>query len=329
MAVHVTDLNLLRDQLMVRREKLETAAARQGTAGLLQLLEQVDQALERMDNGSFGVCEACKGTVEAERLLSDPLARFCLDCLRPAEQRALEEDLELARRIQTALLPAPNLSAIGWNVSYYYQPAGVVSGDYCDLIHQGNDLYFMVGDVSGKGVAASMSMANLHAMFRALVPAGLALSELVQRANRIFSESTLPTQYATLVCGKASACGAVEICNSGHPRPFHVSSSGVVPLDPSALPLGMFHDQEFECASFQVSPGDALVIYTDGFSDAVDPEGREYGAGRLQNLLRGVHGRHARHLVERCNGDLAAFSAGSSRLDDQTLMALQFAPVQN
>src|SRR5512147_1768858 len=100
MAVHVTDLHLLRDQLLERRQKLETAVARTQTANLLQLLEQVDKALERVNAGTYGVCEACLGTVEPQRLLADPLARVCLDCLRPEEARALEADLELAASIQ-------------------------------------------------------------------------------------------------------------------------------------------------------------------------------------------------------------------------------------
>ena len=95
MAIQVTDLHMLRDQLMVRRQKLETAVAKTQTANLLHLLEQVDHALERVDHGSYGVCEHCAGTVEPERLFADPLTQLCLDCLNPTEQRALEQDLLL------------------------------------------------------------------------------------------------------------------------------------------------------------------------------------------------------------------------------------------
>src|SRR5260370_32911851 len=243
---------------MKRREKLQNASAGSQTANMVQLLEQVDKALERVDNGKFGVCEACDGTVETPRLLADPLARLCLDCLKPAEQRALEQDLEVAERIQAGLLPQRDLQAAGWRISYHYQPAGMVSGDYCDLIQHDRDLYFMVGDVSGKGVAASMMMSNLHAMFRALVPAGLPVPQLVERANRIFSESTLPNQYATLICGRASECGEVEICNGGHLPPFPISSAGGSAIQSAALPLAMFHGQEFLVTRPHFSPGDTL-----------------------------------------------------------------------
>jgi len=329
MAIQVTDMSLLREQLVLRREKLEAASARSHTANLVQLLEQVDKALERLDVGTYGICDVCHESMGAERVLSDPLAQICLDCLPPAERRQLEQDLELAARIQTGLLPRREISSAGWQVSYHYEAAGLVSGDYIDVLPHSKDLYFMVGDVSGKGVAASMLMANLHAMFRVLVPTGLPVAELVSRANRIFCESTLPTQYATLIVGKASACGEVEICNGGHPAPFHVSSRSVDPLGSSGLPVGLFADQEFACTKTQFSPGDSLVLYTDGVTEAVGVDGSEYGEQRLGEFLRSTNGRGSAELVKACVDDLLSFRASSRKLDDQALMVLKFTPVQN
>lgn len=328
MAIQVTDLHLLRDQLLLRREKLGAALARSQTANLVQLLEQVDKALERVDTGSYGECEGCHGTVEAQRLMADPLARVCLECLRPSEQRALEQDLELAARIQAGLLPGRDLSVAGWKVSYHYQPARLVSGDYCDVVSHGQDLYFMVGDVSGKGVAASMLMANLHAMFRALIPTGLPLSQLVGRANRIFSDSTLPTHYATLILGRAGLSGEVEICNGGHLPPLHLSRTGVSSIQSSALPVGMFHDQEFLSTRVNFSPGDSLVVYTDGFTESSGDGGAEYGEQRLGGVLQGRHGHGSRQLLDACVKDLLSFRDGSPAMDDQTLMVLTFSPGQ-
>jgi phosphoserine phosphatase RsbU/P len=326
MGIQVTDLHLLRDQLLVRRQKLETAAARSKTANLLQLLEQVDRALERADHGSYGICEVCDGTLEPERLFADPLAEVCLTCLNPAEQRALEQDLMLAAQIQAGLLPKRDFCAPGWKVAYHYEPAGQVSGDYCDLVQQGNDLYFMVGDVSGKGVAAAMLMANLHALFRVLIPSGLPLEQLVERANRLFCESTLPTQYATLVVGKADAFGNVEICNGGHPAPLHVSAKSITALQTATVPVGLFCDQKFSSSKFRVAPGDTLVIYTDGISEAESPDGSQFGAASLEKLLAGCQEMQSQELVEKCLQEVLRFRSGSPKLDDQALMALKFAP---
>jgi sigma-B regulation protein RsbU (phosphoserine phosphatase) len=326
MAIQVTDLQVLRDQLLLRRQKLGTAIQKSQTANLVQLLEQVDKALEKVNAGTYGLCESCMGTVEAERLITDPLTNLCLDCLKPSEARALEQDLALAARIQAGLLPRADVSAAGWNVAFHYQAAGLVSGDYCDLMPYGKDLYFMVGDVSGKGVAASLLMANLHAMFRALIPTGLPLPQLVGRANRIFSESTLPMQYATLVVGRAGTDGEVEICNGGHLAPFHISAGGVNAIDSSALPIGMFLDQEFPSVRFNASPGDSLVLYTDGLTESSTTGGSEYGDQRLETVLHASRHQCARQLLEACIKDHLAFRNGTAVFDDQTLMVLNFAP---
>jgi len=328
MGIQVTDLHLLRDQLVVRRQKLEAATAKAQTANLLQLLEQVDRALERVDHGSYGVCDVCQGSVEPERLFADPLTQLCLDCLKPAEQRALEQDLLLAARIQAGLLPKRDFSAAGWKVAYHYEPAGQVSGDYCDLVQHGNHLYFMVGDVSGKGVAAAMLMSNLHALFRVLIPTGLPLDQLVERANRLFSESTLPTQYATLVVGKADEFGNVEICNGGHPAPLHVGANHVAAIHSATVPVGLFSDQKFSSSTLRAAPGDSLVIYTDGISEAEGPDGSQFGAASLEKLLReaGCSQLQSHELVDKCLKEVQKFRAGSPKLDDQALMVLQFQP---
>jgi sigma-B regulation protein RsbU (phosphoserine phosphatase) len=329
MAIHATNFHVLRDQLLLRREKLAGAISKSQTANLFQLLEQVDKALERVDHGVYGICEYCLGKVEATRLLADPLTRVCLDCLNPSEQRALEQDLALAARIQAGLLPEPDVAAGGWRVSYHYQPASLVSGDYCDLVRYGQDLYFMVGDVSGKGVAASMLMANLHALFRVLIPTGLPLLELVGRANRIFSESTLPGQYATLVVGRARDGGEVEICNGGHLPALHLGPAGMNVIASSSLPVGMFQDHEFTSTQIGFSPGDSLVLYTDGLTECPGDGGTEYGEQRLGQLLEARRGDGCRQLVDACLSDLHAFRGSSPTLDDQTLMVLQFSPVQH
>src|SRR5205823_9198791 len=127
----------------------------------------------------------------------------------------LEKDLDRAWVIQGELLPKLNLRFNGWEVSYHYEPAGPVSGDYCDLVStDSGDLYFLIGDVAGKGVAASLLMSRLQAIFRSLITTQLPVNELVERANHFFADTTMRPYYATLVCGKASADGQVEICNA-------------------------------------------------------------------------------------------------------------------
>src|SRR6516225_5126411 len=315
---------VVQEQLVNRRARLESEIGRVGPAPDLELLlREVDAALARVNAGTYGICETCHDTIEADRLLTDPLVRFCLDHLPPSEQRALERDLELVASIQRGLLPPGDLQADGWQAAYHYRPARLVSGDYCDLIPMpGGAFYFMVGDVSGKGVAASMLMAHLHAMFRALVPTELKLPELMSRASRLFCESTLPMHYATLVCGRASADGAVEICNAGHPPPIVVRAGRTERIGATGLPLGVFGSQQFGVGRLQLSSGDALVVCTDGVIEAETRDGDVYGVDRLPAMLGGLHRASALALVSACMADLMSFLAGNAATDDVTLMAI-------
>src|SRR5262245_50919570 len=149
---------LLHEQLVDRQRKLRSVAAQPEAEGeIARLLSEVDAALDRMQSGTYGICETCHEPIETERLLVDPLLRLCLPHLSPTQQRAFEEDLNLASQIQRGLLPARDFNCGAWKAAYHYDPAGLVSGDYCDLVAADcGAIYFMLGDVAGKGVAASM-----------------------------------------------------------------------------------------------------------------------------------------------------------------------------
>ena len=316
---------VLRRQLIDRRQKLVSASSVfHRPAELTRLLDEVDSALKRMDDGIYGLCEVCHDPVETERIIANPTERFCIDHLTANQQRALEEDLQLAAQIQNTLLPPPTRSVACWDVAYHYQPAGPVSGDYCDLINgEDESLYFVLGDVSGKGVAASMLMAHLHAMFRTLASIEMPLEQMVERASRVFCESTLPTQYATLVCGKASADGQVEICNAGHLPPLLVQRGDVTRIAATGLPVGMFCSESFSVSKFKMEKGDSIFLYTDGCSERLDDTGQEYGLDRLCEMLREDPDTSPRPLLERGLRHLENFAQGNAPIDDVTLMAIQ------
>ncbi len=314
----------LRTELKQRRERLHQALhSPAADASLSKLLQDVDVALNRIDQGTFGLCESCHETIEVDRLLSDPLVRFCLDHLSTAEQRALESDLSLAARIQRALLPKPDWAPVGWDVRYHYQPAGMVSGDYCDLFESHGGLLFMLGDVSGKGVAASMLMSHLHATFRILAEGGLPLDRMVEDANRIFCESTLAGQFATLVIGRAAHDGSVEFVSAGHLPVLHLHGDGATPKDSTGVPLGMFSNTRFPVHRLTLAHGDSLFLYTDGLTDARNHADAEYGLPRIRSLAA-CHARtHPAGLISECLSDLLAFRGDSKQTDDLTLLAVR------
>lgn len=317
------EITFLLGQLEERRRRLEQAIALTPRNGsLATLLREVDSALERMDKGRYGLCEECHEPVERERLLADPLVRYCLDHLTNAQRTALQRDLNLAAEVQRKLLPQANLCVDNWETSYHYAPQGPVSGDYCDLIPYDGQLFFVLGDVSGKGVAASMLMAQLHALFRSLTGLGLPLSQIVTQANRILCESALAGQYATLVCGQASANGEVEIHNAGHLPAIVVGRDGAIQIESMGFPLGMFLEGEFSACRRKLETGDTLFLYSDGLSEARCTDD-EYGVDRVTHFVQGQSGRQAAELIAICLDDLRSFTNGSPQLDDLTLLAIQ------
>ncbi len=275
-----------------------------------------------MNAGTFGLCATCHDAIEPDRLLADPLTQFCLDHLTPVEQRALQQDLELASRIQRELLPKPDTRFDGWEIAYHYQPAGPVSGDYCDLIPGDADqVYFLIGDVAGKGVAAAMLMSHLSAMLRTLITVGLPLSQLMERASRVFCESTLPTHYATLVCGRASSSGEIEVCNAGHPPPLLIRAGEIARLDATGLPIGMFCSERFSSRIVRLAPGETLLLYTDGLLEAQNAAGAEYGIERLSALAASAN-RQPTSIIDACVRDLAVFRGAPGLADDLTILAV-------
>ncbi|MCL6480652.1 MAG: SpoIIE family protein phosphatase [Firmicutes bacterium] len=321
------EIDFLRDQLIDRRRRLQTALqATPDNSSLTELLAEVDGALARMQQGRYGLCEICQEPIERDRLLSDPLLRYCLDHLSPSERQALERDLELAAQIQSQLLPPRESPLEGWEVAYNYQPMGLVSGDYCDLMadpQQPDRMFFVLGDVAGKGVASSMLMTHLHAIFRSLVRVHLPLEDMVAMANRIFCESALAGQYATLVCGRATRTGEIELHNAGHWPALVVRRGSVERIDSTNVPLGMFPAGQFVARRIQLHAGESLFLYTDGLVETRNPAGTEFGLPRLMEMLGTLAGAPAEDVLAGCLRTLAEFRQDARRPDDLTLLVLR------
>lgn len=314
----------LRSELERRQTRLQSALAfAPADDSFSSLLGQVDAALARMDEGTYGLCVVCHDPIEEERLIADPLVRFCLDDLSQDERRALESDLTLAARIQQALLPSPKFAPRGWQVAFHSAPASLVSGDYCDLFECKGGFVFLLGDVSGKGVAASMLMSHLHATFRSLAETDLTLDQIVAAANRVFAESTLAGQYATLVVGRVSHDGVVEFVSAGHLPFLHLCGTGPLVKDATGVPLGMFTDARFPVGRMVLAPGEALLLYTDGVTESQNTAGEEYGIARVKDLARQCCKALPKELISECLSDLGRFSSGTKPTDDLTLLAIQ------
>jgi len=324
----------IRGQLEKRREELTaviaTATPAVPTAPYLDLLGEVDTAIHKMDQGTYGICPVCHDPIERERLIADPLVTMCLDHLTAPDRRALEADLELAARVQRGLLPEKHVRFGDWHVHYEYKAARMVSGDYCDLIlprERDGSLLFLLGDVAGKGVAASLLMTHMHAMFRSLSNGGsgevLGLDKLLETANRVFCESTFAGQYATLVCGCAGGTGELELASAGHLPALLVKRDGVRQIGATGLPLGMFCSSKYTVQRVRLDRGDSLLLFTDGISEARNGSGKEYGVERLSSVAGERHRWVPQELLAACMKDVEAHGAGARLADDQTMMVVQ------
>jgi sigma-B regulation protein RsbU (phosphoserine phosphatase) len=314
----------LRPKIMERRVRLQAAARSLSADYVNDLLAEIDATLQRIDEGSYGICETCHDPIEADRLERNPLMRFCLDHLTKEQQRAHEEDLQLATQIQANLLPAKNVTTGDWETHYRYEPAGVVGGDYCEIVAPGDgkSLFFAVGDVAGKGVAASLLMTHLSAILRSLLSLDLPLMEVMSRANRLFCESTPATHYATLVAGRTTEHG-LDLCSAGHCRPLLLGKDGSEWIDSTGLPLGLFRDGRYTIRHISVNAGDSLILYSDGITEAQDAAGNTYEEERLIRSLGGCGVLNCAAMADSVLGDIARFRGTHPQHDDMTLLIIR------
>jgi len=315
----------IHDELLERRQRIEDLRAFDGDFEFINLLGQIDTALEKIDNGTYGQCEQCDGYVEPERLLADPLVRVCLGELTDQQRQALEDDLQLASVIQRGLLPSTASVNGSWKADFIYQPLGPVSGDYCDIIQAGDELYFVLGDVSGKGMAASLLMSSLHAIFHTLIPLGIDLKQIMTRANALLVESSLSNQFATLVLGKADLSGNVEIVNAGHLPPLVIKNGMMGELNHAGLPLGMFHETQFSISEVELNAGDSLLLFTDGVTECTNAAGAELGTCGLIDALGGGNWTDPASLISHCLETVEGHRGQAERFDDLTILALTHA----
>ncbi len=239
----------------------------------------------------------------------------------------LQAQLELARQVQTRLLPERHCCLSDWEVAYSYQPAGYVSGDYVDLIPAGPDaFYFALGDVSGKGVAASMLMSHLHAVLRTLLPSQQTLEEIVTIASRTFCQSAPSAQFATLVLGKADRNGNVELVNAGHTPVLIVEGSEVEIIAAASLPLGMFCATDFTALKRSVSRQSTLFLYSDGITESTDEAGNEFDVKPLAETLLQARDFNPSEMVGMVGRTIARYDHGAEPADDRTMLALRWSP---
>jgi sigma-B regulation protein RsbU (phosphoserine phosphatase) len=239
----------------------------------------------------------------------------------PGFDKPLDAELSIARKVQRKLLPPPRFTARGVECECASLPAGEISGDLYDFFPIDEDTSgFLLGDVSGKGIGAALLVANLQATIRSLGELALRPAKLIERVNGLFSDSTRPEHYATLFYAAYDSCShELRYVNCGHPAPVVVRQDGTVELlEATSTVLGMFEKLECEEGMVHLMPGDRVVVFSDGFSEAkMDEEADDWALTTVQRLARS----HRSGLAGALAGKAA--SDQKKQADDITVMDLR------
>ena len=255
---------------------------------------------------------------------------FIVLLLETADRVVMKRDLEIARDIQSWLLPSAPPEIPGLQLAFATRPANTVAGDYYDVFQrpafEQSHFLLTVADVAGKSIPAALLMATLQASLRTLSATSSTLPELVAGLNRYAcTNSQGGLRFTTAFLAEFDpALRSLAYINAGHNNPVLRRSSGAVErLSDGGLPLGIRDDGNYESGSVILQSGDWLLIFTDGLVEAVDQKDEEYGETRMLNMLHGGASATPQELLTRMMADLDAFVGATPQHDDVTSLLLK------
>ncbi len=293
----------------------------------------IDEAIMKSEIGTLGICEVCHGQVDARLLEADYTACVCLDHFTEAEKRNLEYELELAQGVQRVLLTHQEPDIPGIDLASFSRPAQIIGGDYFDILRFQNGRYALViADVAGHGVSASLFMASLQTALRTLVPNCSSPSEVMQKIHHLYSHNIHFASFVTIFLAAYDPDqSSLTYINAGHNPPLLLYrgsdlSTQVDWLAPTGAAIGLVEEPEFEVKTTTLHPGDLLVMYTDGVTEAVDQQ-ELFGRERLAHSVLESAGLPARGLVESLWHSLQDYTHGQPLADDTTIVAMKMAAI--
>ncbi len=279
----------------------------------------VDLAVEAMRRGA---CDFVQKPWDNARLLETVRKQTTEAAERAERMRSIKSEMEIARHVQQKLFPHESRRLATLDFAGQCLAAREVSGDYYDFFDAGEDgLGFVLADVSGKGVGAALLMANLQASFRSQPREALQHpADALRTVNKLFYESTPPEHFATLFFGHYDdRTRRLTYANCGHLPPLLVRAEGSIErLTPTATVIGVFKDWRTEERTVDLRPGDTLVLFSDGVTEAGIDHGVEFGEDGLLSLIANARGQSATVLVDRIIGAVTG-----DRHDDVTAVALR------
>ena len=242
------------------------------------------------------------------------------------ERERMEHELELATEIQQRFQPSAPPIVDGYEFQGISFSCYEIGGDYYDFIPRPDGrMLIALGDVSGKGTAAALLMSSLHAAIHAQVSAKSSLEETVLSVNQYLADNTPANRFVTLFVAELDPSdGTLKYINAGHNPPLMARSDGTVgQLSSGGFPLGIIPGAEFEIGETRLNPGEALVVYSDGVSEANNLRGDEFGMDRLTEVVRKNLRSSASGLRDKVESALSAFTQTAPANDDITLVIVK------
>ncbi len=250
--------------------------------------------------------------------------------LELADKVTMKRDLEIAREIQTWLVPSQPPEVAGANIAFATRPQNSVAGDYYDAFYPNPEdrekLMVVIADVAGKSVPAALLMATLQASLRTIAPENAPLADLVARLNRYACAHSLNgLRFTTAVLGEYHpASRRLTYVNAGHNAPILRRANGAIEtLETGGLPLGIRLDDHYETAALELKPGDALIFFTDGVVEAFNESGEEFGNERWLSAIRNLPDWDASQTLQFLMKHVDEFVGATRQSDDITCLVFR------
>ncbi len=245
------------------------------------------------------------------------------------EEQALQrmkEEVRLAATIQMDLLPKTSPTIPGYDIAGRSIPAQLVGGDAYDFIPvDDTHLAVCLADVSGKGLPASLLMANVQATLRGQTLTSTTAAVCVQRANKLLHQSTSADKFVTLFYSRLDTTNhTLTYCNAGHDNPFHFSGSRApARLGTGGLVLSIMEDFPYSEETVPLAPGDIIVVYSDGITEAVNAAAVQFGDARIESVVSGCRSMDAAGIIESIIGEVRTHAGTAPQADDMTIVVIK------
>lgn len=242
------------------------------------------------------------------------------------DKASMDKEVSLAANIQRKLLTDSAITHPLFTLNASLTPAKNIGGDLYDYTFRNNKLYFCIGDVSGKGMSASLFMAMTTVLFRHTINEEhiTSPSEIVTKINKSLTLENPECMFVTFFTGILDlADGALQYCNAGHNAP--VLNADFL-HDTYGMPMGIDPDSEYVTVNTHLNPGDKLLLYTDGVTEAMSNNNEYYGDDRLIKLLAKIRDAASCDTIRKINDDIAAFASGAEQFDDITMLCINYKP---